>query len=130
MRGPCLPPARAVVVALLGRGSGREDRVPGSDVVGVDPALDHSSVPVSEDADESSLYVRPVTTDADRADRADMVVAGEDVVLDEPGADPYELREPSEDGVEPVNRPRHVVSAGNVPYDLRRDEGPDQVEVA
>ena len=59
-----------------------------------------------------------------------MVVACEDIVLNEPRADPSQLREPSEDSVEPINPPRHLVSAGNVPYDLRRDEGPDQVEVA
>jgi hypothetical protein len=109
---------------------GCEDRVPGGGVVGVQPALELSSVVVPEDADDSGLHVHAVTAGAHRADRADVKIACEDVVLDEPEADVPELREPSEKCFAPFDCARHVVLAGDVPHHIWRNQGLDQIEVA
>jgi glutamine phosphoribosylpyrophosphate amidotransferase len=68
------------------------------------------------------LDIHAVASGAHRADRADVLVAGEDVALDEPEADALEPIEPGEERFASFDRPRHGVVTRNMTHDLGRDQ--------
>ena len=72
---------------------GPEDAVPGDEVVGVEPSLGLPPSAVVEDAHDASLDLQTVPARADVAQRADVVVGGEDVVLADGEAEWAQLRE-------------------------------------
>jgi hypothetical protein len=94
-------------------------------IVGVEPSLDLSSLDVSEDADDAGLQVDADAADAHRADGADVEIACEYVVLDEPEAEVPEPCEPVQKRFAPVDPTRHLVLSRDVPYHLRGDHGLD-----
>jgi hypothetical protein len=88
-----------------------------------------SSLDVPEDADDPGLHVVADAADAHRADRADVEIACEYVVLDEPEAEVPEPCEPAQKRFAPLDPACHLVLARDVPYHLRGDHGLDQIEV-
>src|ERR1700730_577478 len=101
----------------------REDLIPDGRVLWIEPALELPSLAVVEDAHHARLHIDTGTPRAHGAQRADMLVVAEDVVLGEPEAPCPSFGEPRHESLTSPNLTRHGVRSGHVPDNIVGDKG-------
>ena len=98
-------------------GALREDTVPFSRVFWKEPPFGLPAVPEMEDADHPGLSFDPRSSSAHLAQRTDVLVVREHVMLAQPEPDPEKVRQPHHDRLASVDVPGSWVVSGNVPDD-------------
>jgi hypothetical protein len=101
----------------------REDLIPGSGVLWIEPAFELLSVTVVEDAHHARLHINTATSRAHEAQRTDMLVVAEYIVLGEPEARCLQPAEPRDELITPSKLPRHRVRTRDVPDNVACEKG-------
>ena len=107
-----------------------EDPIPCGGVLRKEPAFELPPIAEVEDAHDARLDVDPSSSSAHVAERADMLVVPEHVVLPQPEPDLGQPSQPHKKILAASNVPGSRVVARNVPDDILVDEGLDTWEVS
>lgn len=100
-----------------------EDLVPRVWVFGIEPALELLPIAVVKDAHHPRPHVDTTTLRAHDAQRADMLIVAEDIMLDEPEALRPQPAEPCDEVVTAPYCSGHWVSTRDVPDNVDGNEG-------